>query len=290
MTTGSAGGVGVADCFRVVDLDDDPAEAVRGEVVVGLAASLIGADLWGRLIRDRLTAEGIDATAVEVHDTLATSTTAVLIEAAGERSFAHHVGAPQRLDSAFIRRQAAVFARHRLAIVGYVGLLPALEPELADALSVIKAAGCRVALETGGSGGSLATVAPALPLVDFYVPSLDEARHQTGLDDPREIVACYRSHGAAGLVGVKLGARGVLLSPSANAFVEIPCIPAPGPVADTTGAGDAFLAGLFTGILRDMPIRDAGLLGAATAACCVTGLGATAGLRSLAETRRLAGV
>jgi hypothetical protein len=32
------------------------------------------------------------------------------------------------------------------------------------------------------------------------------------------------------------------------------------------------------------------LLGAATAACCVTGLGAIAGLRSLAETRRLAGV
>ncbi|GDX97260.1 sugar kinase [Planctomycetia bacterium] len=254
------------------------------------AASLVGDDLWGRLIRERLAAEGIDATAVDVHDTLATSTTAVLIEAGGERSFAHHVGAPQAIDAAFIRRQAGVFARHRLAIVGYVGLLPALEPALADALGVIKAAGCRVALETGGSGGTLAAVAPALPLVDYYVPSLDEARHQTALDDPREILACYRSHGAAGLVGVKLGARGVLLSPAAGEFVEIPCIPAPGPVADTTGAGDAFLAGLFTGILRDMPIRDAGLLGAATAACCVTGLGATAGLRSLAETRRLAGV
>jgi 2-dehydro-3-deoxygluconokinase len=254
------------------------------------AASLNGDDLWGRVIRERLAAEGIDATAVEADATLATSTTAVLIEATGERSFAHHVGAPRALDLAYIRRQAAAFSRHRLAIVGYFGLLPGLEPALADALDIIKAAGCRVALETGGSGGTLASLAPALPLVDYYVPSLDEARHQTALDDPREIVACYRSHGAAGLVGVKLGARGVLLSPAAGEFVEIPCIPAPGPVADTTGAGDAFLAGLFTGILRDMPIRDAGLLGAATAACCVTGLGATAGLRSFADTRRLAGL
>jgi fructokinase len=64
-------------------------------------------------------------------------------------------------------------------------------------------------------------------------------------------------------------------------------VPAPGPVADTTGAGDSFLAGLLTGLLRGMEIRQAGLLGAATAACCVTGIGATAGLRSFADTLAL---
>jgi sugar/nucleoside kinase (ribokinase family) len=89
---------------------------------------------------------------------------------------------------------------------------------------------------------------------------------------------------------VKLGTRGVILSGSATspAVLEIPCVPAPGPVADTTGAGDAFLAGLITGLLRGMPLDEAGRLGAATAACCVTGVGATAGLRSYEETLRLA--
>jgi sugar/nucleoside kinase (ribokinase family) len=33
-----------------------------------------------------------------------------------------------------------------------------------------------------------------------------------------------------------------------------------------------------------MPVAEAGRLGAATAACCVTQAGATAGLRDLAET------
>ena len=252
------------------------------------AASLVGDDMWCGVVRTRLGAEQIDTAALECHRTLATSTTAVLIDPSGERSFAHHVGALQALDLAYVRRHAAVFGRSRIALIGYFGLLPALEPALAEALETVKAAGCAVALETGGSGGTLEALAPALRHVDLYVPSLDEATHQTGLSDPREIVACYRRHGAGGIVGVKLGARGTLLSGSAGEFLDIPCVPAPGPVADTTGAGDSLLAGLITGILRGMSLRDAGLLGAATAACCVTGVGATAGLRSLDETMRLA--
>lgn len=274
----------------------DPIETTTGGIVcntgvamrrLGMrvaAASLVGGDTWGDLVRSRLAAEGIDTTAIESRATLATSTTAVLIDPSGERSFAHHVGAPQAIDLAFIRRHAALFSRSRMAVIGYFGLLPSLEPSLADAVGAIKATGCRVAVETGGSGGTLERFAPALPLIDLYVPSLDEAAHQTGLSAPREIIECYRSHGAAGVVGVKRGSAGTLLSPSAGEFIDIPCVPAPAPVADTTGAGDSFLAGLITGILRGMPARDAGLLGSAAAACCVTGVGATAGLRSFDET------
>jgi sugar/nucleoside kinase (ribokinase family) len=252
------------------------------------AASLVGDDLWGGVVRARLEGEGIDTAAIESHPTLATSTTAVLIDPSGERSFAHHVGAPQAIDIAFIKRQAAHFGNSRMALVGYFGLLPSLEPVLADAVATIKATGCRVALETGGSGGTLEQLEPALKHVDIYVPSLDESVHQTGLSDPKEIIDCYRRHGAGGIVGVKLGTRGTLLSPAAGDVFEIPCVPAPGPVVDTTGAGDSFLAGLLTGLLRGMPVREAGMLGAATAACCVTGLGATAGLRSFDETLQLA--
>jgi sugar/nucleoside kinase (ribokinase family) len=253
------------------------------------AASCLGGDLWADVVRSRLAAEGIDTQPLEQNPALATSTTAVLIDPTGERSFAHHVGAPATLDLAFIHRQAAHFRRSSFALVGYVGLLPSLEPALAETAAAIKAVGCQVAFETGGSGGTLATIAPALPHVDLYVPSLDEAKHQTGLEAPQEIIDCYRHHGAAGIVGVKLGTRGTLLSPSAGELIEIPCVEPPGPVADTTGAGDSFLAGLITGLVRGMPPRQAGLLGAATAACCVTGVGATAGLRSFAETMRLLG-
>lgn len=282
----------------------DPIEVVTGGIVcntgIGLArlggsvaaASLVGRDPWADVIRGRLAVEGIDTSPVTAHDTLGTSTTAVLIDPGGERSFAHHGGAPYAMDFAFIQGLQSHLARSRWALFGYLGLLPGLEPELGKAMAVAKQAGCLVALETGGAGGTLEQLAPALPHVDLYVPSLDEAVHQTGLTDPKAIIHCYRELGATGIVGVKLGTKGAVLTEASGghaAEVHVPCLTPPNPVVDTTGAGDAFLAGLLTGLLREMPLRQAGLLAAANAAYCVTGYGATAALCDFATTSALAG-
>lgn len=252
------------------------------------AAAIVGDDLWGREIRSRLLAEGIGVDAVETDATTPTSSTAVLVDADGDRSFAHHVGAAGMLDLAFLRRHHDLFSRARYAVLGYVGLLPAIEPRLAEAAAAMRAAGCHVVLETGGSGGSLDDLEPALPHVDVFFPSLDEARQQTGEDAPRRIIDVYRRCGAMGIVGVKCGSRGSVMSPAAGEVVEIPCVAAPEPIVDTTGAGDSFLAGLLVGLIRGMPPGDAARLGAATAAWCITRAGATAGLRGFDETLALA--
>ncbi len=251
------------------------------------AASLVGNDLWAATIRESLAREGIDIAGLEARPSIATSSTAVLIDPSGERTFAHHVGGCAAIGLGFIRDRLDLFAASRWAVVGYVGLLPGLEADLAEAVRLIAATGCKVAIETAGDGGRLEDIAPALPHVDLYVPSLDEARSQTGRDDPRAIIDQYRSLGAPGLIGVKLGTAGTLLSPAENEWLQVPCLAAPGPVVDTTGAGDSLLAGLLTGLLRELPVAEAGRLGAATAACCVTAVGATEGLRDDAATRRV---
>ena len=280
----------------------EPIEVVTGGIVcnsgialarLGMrvaAMSYVGNDLWASVIQNRLQAEGIDTSALAVHPTAATSTTAVLIDPSGERSFAHCVGAPRQMDKELMLAQLPLFARSQMVLFGYYSLMPTIEPDLPEVFAAIRKTGCKTALDAAGSGGALQPLDRILPHLDIYVPSFDEAVHQTGLTDPKEILQVFRRCGAPGLVGLKLGSRGALLSPKAGEFVEVACVPAPGPVVDTTGAGDSFYAGLLAGLLRGMSVADAGRLAAATGACCVTGYGATAGLRDYQQTARLAGL
>jgi sugar/nucleoside kinase (ribokinase family) len=254
------------------------------------AFTYVGDDPWAAVIRQRYAAEGLDATAVVTRADAATSTSAVLIDPRGERSFVHAVGAPRLLDGAAFRGRMGLFRRSRAMLLGYYPLLPNLLDELREVLAEILGVGCLTALDAAGDGGTLEPLSRLLPHLDLYIPSHAEARHQTGEDDPRRIVARFREAGATGLLGVKQGSRGVLLSPAAGEFVDVSAVAPPGPVVDTTGAGDCFLGGLLAGLLRRMNVADAGRLGAAAGACCVTGLGATTAVRGFDETVRLAGL
>ncbi len=255
---------------------------------VGVFAA-VGNDPWAAMLRDIYRQENIgDHLVVDPNDS--TSTTVAMVDPSGERSFFHYPGACSRLTAQRLRDELDLWRRTRWLLLGYYSLLPHLGPELPDALQQIRATGCRIAFEDAGSGGALAPLREILPHVDAYVPSYAEAQRQTGAQDPKDIVAAYRACGATGLLGVKLGSRGVLLSPQAGEFLEIDVCQPPGEVLDTTGAGDCFYAGLVAGLIQGLSVEEAGRLGAATAACCVTALGGYAGTRDYAFTARLAGL
>jgi sugar/nucleoside kinase (ribokinase family) len=254
------------------------------------AFTYVGNDEWAEVIRSRYAAEGIDTSALVTQPDGATSTTAVLIDASGERSFVHCVGAPRLLDKAAILARLDLFARSRATLFGYYPLMTRLQNDLPEVFAAIREKGCLTAIDAAGDGGTMDPLARILPHLDFYVPSQHEAEHQTGESDPRRMVEVYRDAGAKGFLGIKLGMRGALLSPKPSEFVDVSVVPAPGPVVDTTGAGDCFLAGLLTGVLRGLSPADAGRLAAATGACCVTGLGGSSAIREYDETARLAGI
>lgn len=254
------------------------------------AFTYIGDDSWADLIRQKYSAEGLDSQHLLTHPQAPTSTSAVLINNQGERSFLHAVGAPKLLDKRAFLDNLHIFANSRAMLLGYYPLLPNLLDDLAEVLEAIRATGCLTALDASGDGGHLQPLDKCLPHLDYYVPSFKEASHQTGEQDPLKILRCFRDGGASGVIGVKLGDAGALLSPSREEFIEIDPVGPPGEVVDTTGAGDSFYGGLLAGVLRGLPLADAGKLAAAAGACCVTGLGATAAIRDFAQTARLAGL
>jgi sugar/nucleoside kinase (ribokinase family) len=254
------------------------------------AFTYVGSDDWAGMIRSRLEADNIDCSRLMAHPTAATSTTAVLIDPSGERSFAHCVGAPKLMSKQLFLDNLDLFARSRMTLIGYYSLMPNLEGDLPEILAAIRSTGCKTALDAAGDGGGMKPLDRILPHLDVYFPSDNEAMHQTGLEDPRKMIDVYRECGAPGVLGIKLGSKGALVSPAAGEYIPIACATPPGPIADTTGAGDSFYAGLLTGLLRGLSVEQAGRLAAATGACCVTGYGATAGLRNYEETARLAGI
>lgn len=254
------------------------------------AITYVGNDEWAEIIRRRFSAEGIDTSAITTHTERATTTSVVLTDPSGDRSFVHYAGAHRLLDKQSLVKRMDLFRRSRAMLIGYFPHLTQLQDDLPDLLAAIRETGCLTAMDSAGTGGAMEPLARIVPHLDFFVPNESEAAHQTGEAKPPAMIAAFRRAGAGGVVGIKCGKAGALISPRPGELFDVPAIDPPGPVVDTTGAGDCFFAGLLTGILRGLPPQDAARLAAAAGACCVTGLGATTAIRDFQETAKLAGL
>ena len=183
-----------------------------------------------------------------------------------------------------------MLANTRVLLLGYYSLMPNLEPDLPEVFAKVRETGCMTALDASGEGGTMQPLDRILPHLDLYVPSQVEATHQTGEQDPQKIIDIYRACGTLGVLGVKLGRDGVMLSEKPGQYIHVPAADPPGEVVDTTGAGDSFYAGLIAGLLKGLSLEEAGKIGVAAGACCVTAVGGNAGARDYADTAKVAGL
>lgn len=248
------------------------------------AAGLVGTDVLGAAVTERLRQAGLDTSAVFATDRGQTSATVVAVEPGGERCFFHTPGVTRLLDADALRKCFPTFGRCRYVQIGYFGLLPALTPQLPALLQELRAVApqTKVALETVTPVGAWSELEPILPHLDLFIPSRTEAIDLTGESDPLQMIAAFRKHMKRGLIGIKLDAEGCLLDDGGGKPALVPAYKVN--VVDTTGAGDTWFAGLLTGLIRGMPLEQAGRLANRTAADCCTALGASAGLKSFEET------
>lgn len=247
------------------------------------AAGLVGDDVLGSAVTDRLRAAGVDTSAVLRTPIAQTAATVVAVEPGGERCFFHTPGANAHLDADAFRRCIPMLAGCRWVQVGYFGLLQKLTPDLPGLIAALRRAapGVKVALDTVNPPGAWAELEPILPHLDLFAPSRTEAAALTGESDPDRMVARFRAHMPRGVIGVKLDADGCLLDDEADR-VFVPAYTVD--VVDTTGAGDSWFGGLLTGLIREMPLRNAGRFANRVAADCCTALGASAGIRTFDDT------
>ena len=247
-----------------------------------LAVGAIGDDLLGDVVAIALARHGVDTSGLARKHGVQTSATILPIRANGERPALHVPGATSLLELADVdldrvRRSRALLIGGPDALGGIVGA------GLAQVVAAARAGGALVAVDVlhPGRPRDLDRIAGLLGAADWFLPNADQLLALTGRDDLHAAIADILALGAGG-VAVTCGADGCLVAwPGGGAPVTLPAIPVD--VVDTTGCGDAFTAGMLTGLLAGAGCVDAAWLGIACGSLAATGLGSDAGIASLGQ-------
>jgi ribokinase len=202
----------------------------------------VGDDALGRQAVAELTAAGVDL-AVSIDPNRPTGTCIVLVDVGGERTMVPSAGANAGLGEADLPRELFV-SQSSLHLSGYALFTAGSRPAAQSALALARAAGCPISVDAAstaplieaGAEQFLTWVEPGVVLF----ANMDEARVLTG--DAEATTAARRLGRRLGEAIVKCGADAAVWSDGTR-VVEVPVAEAV-PV-DSTGAGDAFAAGVL---------------------------------------------
>ena len=170
--------------------------------------------------------------------------------------------------------------------VGGAYLLPKFDGEgaarlLAEARKRGKLTSMDVTWDT--TGRWLSVIEPCLPHLSFFMPSIREAQQIAGSDVPQEIAEFFQKKGV-GTAVVKLGEKGCYVKRGAEPGFFMSAFRTE--VVDTTGAGDSFVAGFLTGVLKGWDVKACAELACAVSAMNIRAVGATAGIPTFEEARQ----
>lgn len=245
--------------------------ALRRQGIDVSVIGCVGDDMLGDAVLRNLRTEGIDTTAIRSVPGFGTSKTVILPVEGEDRRYIHTFGANRDLRASDL--SAVAFAGADALHVGGFLLLPGLDgPSLAERLVAARRRGLYVVLDVtvpGDGAFSVDDVAPVLPLLDWFVANGDEARALTGETDPERQAAAFAEAGAR-RVAVTLGDRGAAVVADGEPF-SVPALRVD--VVEPSGAGDAFAAGLISGLLDGLDAQASVERGCVLGASAVTALG-----------------
>jgi sugar/nucleoside kinase (ribokinase family) len=231
---------------------------------------VIGRDVFGDFIEQRLASAGVDLEGLRRDKTTRTGIT-VWFDNKGSRSGITYLGTIPLLRVRDISTPQLKRARH--LHVGHYFLLTRLHPDAPDLFERVKRMGLTTSLDCNYDPSEKwnSRIKQVLRHTDIFFPNGQEAMLLTGC---RSVEAAARELGKlARIVAVKLGAEGVLMFHDGESF-RVPARKVR--VVDTTGAGDSFNAGFLSQFLRGASLRLSAKAGVTAAARCVGKVGGTA--------------
>jgi sugar/nucleoside kinase (ribokinase family) len=248
-----------------------------------LAVGGVGEDLMGEWVLRRLADFGVDASGMAVIPGGKTSSSLVTTRPNGMRPALHLRGATADflVDDALLEQATDATVVH----IGGVGLMDRMDRgRNAELMKRAREKGARTTLDVfAATPADMAKVADVLPHVDFFMPSDEEAKALTGLEDIDDTARFFLDKGVGACVLTR-GAEGAYYRDQAGARFEIPAFDIK--VVCTCGCGDAFNAGFAVSLVKGFDMETAVRFAQATSALNATGLGSQAGVIDFDHTLR----
>lgn len=252
---------------------------------LGVPVSLVcklGRDLFGNFVYDTAKSNGVDVKGVVFDDAVQTTTSIVCVNSEGERSFLYNCGSTSELTVDEISDE--VLAECDIVFIAGANLNHKLDG--APAAKLFKKAqemGKYTVMDTAwdATGRWMENIREALPYLDLFMPSIEEAQLIAGKEDFDDIADVFFGCGVKNVI-IKAGKKGAYIREGGKAGYFAPTYLSVKPT-DTTGAGDSFCAGFLAGLAQGFDYAKAAKLGNAVGTHCVMEIGASTGIKPLAE-------
>lgn len=230
-------------------------------------AGIIGADKLGEIALDLYAAEGVNTRYLQQTGELATGVGFIILNEAGENGIILDMGANELMDPDFVDGVEAQIARSDVVMT----VLELPVEAAARAMELGRKHGVRTILNPAPA---VALNGDVLRNVDYLTPNETELRILLDLPptDPtptEELAAELRRRGVGNLI-VTMGEDGALAMTDAG-VMRVPGVPVE--VVDTTGAGDAFNAGLAVALAEGQDLLNAVKFAVCAGAVACTRLG-----------------
>ena len=243
----------------------------------------VGDDLFGEIVLEGLSEEGVDVSGVIISPGARTPVANVLVDERGEPAYLGFPGSLQvmSLPEAWTPVISAAQALYADGWADHEGV-PAV---VLTALRVARGAGVPTFFDPGPGNPTIdnAWHSEAAALATVLLATEDEARRLSGEADPVNSARVLLGRGTQ-LAVIKRGMAGAFLLTADDLHI------APGlPVVarDATGAGDSLAAAIIYGSLRRFDLQTLGDIGNATGAAKVLKLGTGHNMPTVAEVNEM---
>lgn len=236
----------------------------------------IGYDMFAANCLEAMRREGVNVDHVIFSKTAEQAKSLILMGEGDQRTFYQNFGTSEEfcfedinlevLDRVSMLQIGGTFHMKQFDEEGAVRLL-----KLAKSKGIITS--LDVTMDRSGRWNSV--LEPYYPYLDYFMPSIEQAREIANIENPWDIARFLLDRGVKNVI-IKDGKSGSYFCNANSAFscdsYEIQAV-------DTTGAGDAFVSGFLTGVGKGFSPEECIVFATACSAHVIQEMGATAGMK-----------